>query len=149
MQSEKCGSDAQGVVMENEEISIGQRSHSSNLEFSRTMKLLQCGLQIGPRGLLYILLVRGCGIGKGIDSHNFCMRNGISFCNFGVRNGINFRNFGIRKGTDFSDFGMINGIDAFSENWYNVGYIFSENWYQVRYTFRKNWYKERVCFLKL
>ena len=70
-----------------------------------------------PRGVLYIFWVRGRAIGKGIDFHDFGIRNGIDFHDFGTRNGI--RNF---------------------HNWY------AENWYKVGYTFRKNWYKERVCF---
>ena len=59
------------------------------------------------QGVRYIFWVRGRAIGKGIDFHDF-----------GIRNGIDFHNFGIRNGIDFYDFGIRNGIDAFSENWY-------------------------------
>ena len=89
-----------------------------------------------PGGLLCIFWVRGRVIGKGIDFHDFGIRNGIDFHDFGIRNGIDFRNF--RK---WYRVGY-----AFSENWYKVGYIFLKNWYKVGYTFWKNWYKERVCF---
>ena len=74
----------------------------------------------GGGGVLYIFWVRGRAIGKGIDFHDF-----------GIRNGINFRNF-----HNWSSVGY-----AFSENWYKVGYAFSENWYKVGYMFLKNWYK--------
>ena len=57
----------------------------------------------GGGGILYIFWVRGRAIGKGIDFHEFGIRNGIDFCNF--------RNW-YRVGY------------AFSENWYKVGYIF-------------------------
>ena len=57
-----------------------------------------------PGGLLYIFWVRGRAIGKGIDSHDFGVRNGIDFHDFGIRNGINVHNF---------------------RNWYRVGYAFS------------------------
>ena len=67
-----------------------------------------------PGGLLYIFWVRGRVIGKGIDFHDFGIRNGIDFHDFGIRNGIDFRNF---------------------RNWYRVGYAFSENWYKIRYIF--------------
>ena len=60
-------------------------------------------------GVLYIFSVRGRAIGKGIDFHDFGIRNGIDFHDFGIRNGINFRNF---------------------HNWYIVVYAFSENWYK-------------------
>ena len=75
-----------------------------------------------PGGIFW---VRGRAIGKGIDFHDF-----------GIKNGINFRNL-----HNWYSVGC-----AFSENWYKVGYIFLKNWYKVGYTFRKNWYKERVCF---
>ena len=78
-----------------------------------------------PWGVLYIFSVRGRAIGKGIDFHDF-----------GIRNGINFRNFHNLYRVGY----------AFSENWYKVGYIFLKNWYKVGHTFWKNWYKERVCF---
>ena len=78
-----------------------------------------------PGGVLYIFWVRGHTIGKGIDFHDF-----------GIRNGINFRNF-----HNWYSVGYV-----FSENWYKVGYIFLKNWYKIGYAFRKNWYKERVCF---
>ena len=90
----------------------------------------------GGGGVLYIFWVRGRAIGKGIDFHDFGIRNGIDFHDFGIRNGINFRNFHNWYSVGY----------AFSENWYKVGYIFLKNWYKVGYTFRKNWYKERVCF---
>ena len=68
-------------------------------------------------GLLYIFWVRGRAIGKGIDFHDFVIRNGINFHDFVIRNGIDFRNF---------------------HNWYKVGYAFSENWYKVGvYIFEK------------
>ena len=86
-------------------------------------------------GDLYIFWVRGREIGKGIDFHDF-----------GIRNGIDSRNFGIRNDTDFYDFGARNSVEAFSEDWYKVGYIFWENWCKVGHTFWENWYKERVCF---
>ena len=79
----------------------------------------------GGGRVLYIFWVRGRAIGKGIDFHDFGIRNGIDFHGFGIRNGINFRNF---------------------HNLHRVGYAFSENWYKVGYTFWNNWYKERVCF---
>ena len=87
-------------------------------------------------GVLYIFWVRGRAIGKGIDFHDFGIRNGIDFHEFGIRNGITFR--------DFHNWYWIRY--PFSENWYKVGYIFLKNWYKVGYTFWKNWYKERVCF---
>ena len=46
-----------------------------------------------PGGVLYIFWVRGRAIGKGINFHDFGIRNGIDFHDFGIRNGINFRNF--------------------------------------------------------
>ena len=52
------------------------------------------------------ILVRGRAIGKGINFHDFDIRNGIDFHDVGKRNGINF-------------FGY-----TFSENLYKVGYIF-------------------------
>ena len=61
-------------------------------------------------GVLYIFWVRGRAIGKGIDFHEFGIRNGIDLHDFGIRNGIDFFNFC---------------------NWYRVGYAFSENWYKV------------------
>ena len=54
-------------------------------------------------GLLYIFWVRGRAIGKGIDFHDF-----------GIRNGIDFRNF-----RNWYRVGY-----AFSENWYKGRYIF-------------------------
>ena len=81
-----------------------------------------------PRGVLYIFWVRGRAIGKGIDFHDFGIRNGIDLSIFAV--------FTILYRVGY----------AFSENWYKVGYIFLKNWYKVGYTFWKNWYKERVCF---
>ena len=81
----------------------------------------------GGVGVLYIFWVRGRAIGKGIDFHDFGIRNGINFHDFGIRNGINFHNF---------------------RNWYRVGYAFSENWYKVRYIFLKNWYKSGIHFGK-
>ena len=54
-------------------------------------------------GVLYIFWVRGRAIGKGIDFHDF-----------GIRNGIDFRNF-----RNWYRVGY-----AFSENWYKVRYIF-------------------------
>ena len=89
-----------------------------------------------PGGVLYIFWVRGRAIGKGIDFHDFGIRNGINFHDFGIRNGINFCNFHNWYSVGY----------AFSENWHKVGYIFLKNWYKVGYAFRKNWYKERVCF---
>ena len=59
-----------------------------------------------PGGVLYIFWVRGRAIGKGINVHDFGIRNGIDFHDFGIRNGINFHNF---------------------HNLYRVGYAFSEN----------------------
>ena len=124
---------------------------------SDIMKETKCGVgkraidrahRIGPRksskdgittpwgGVLYIFWVRGRAIGRGIDFHDFGIRNGIYFYDFGIRNGIDFHDFGIRNGINFRNF----------HNLYSVGYAFSENWYKVGYTFRKNWYKERVCF---
>ena len=71
----------------------------------------------GGGGVLYIFWIRRRAIGKGIDFHDFGIRNGIDFHDFGIRNGINFRNF---------------------HNWYSVGYAFSENWYKVGvYIFEK------------
>ena len=61
----------------------------------------------GGGGVLYIFWIRGRAIGKGIDLHDFGIRNGIDLQDFGIRNGINFQNF---------------------LNWYRVGYAFSENW---------------------
>ena len=46
-----------------------------------------------PGGLLCIFWVRGRAIGKGINFHDFGIRNGIDFHDFGMRNGIDFRNF--------------------------------------------------------
>ena len=40
------------------------------------------------RGIPYISWVQVRAIGKGIDFHDFGMRNGIYFGNFGIRNGI-------------------------------------------------------------
>ena len=51
----------------------------------------------------YIFWVRGRAIGKGIDFHDF-----------GIRDGIDFRNF-----RNWYRVGY-----AFSENWYKVRYIF-------------------------
>ena len=65
-----------------------------------------------PPGGYYIFWVRGRAIGKGIDFHEF-----------GIRNGIDFHDFVIRNGIDFSIFAIGIGY-AFSENWYKVGYIF-------------------------
>ena len=79
----------------------------------------------GGGRVLYIFWLRGRAIGKGIDFHDFGIRNGINF--------YNFRNW-YRVGY------------AFSENWNKVRYIFLKNWYKVGYTFWKIWYKERVCF---
>ena len=62
-------------------------------------------LEPGGGGVLYIFWVRGRAIGKGIDLHDFGIRNGIDFHDFGIRNGINSRNF---------------------RNWYRIGYAFSE-----------------------
>ena len=90
----------------------------------------------GGGGVLYIFWVRGRAIGKGIDFHDFVIRNGINFHDFVIRNSINFRNF-----HNWYKVGY-----AFSENWYKVGYIFLKSWYKVGCTFWKNWYKERVCF---
>ena len=89
-----------------------------------------------PGGGTIHILVRGSTIGKGIDFHDFCIRNGIDFHDFGIRNGINFHNF-----RNWYTVGYAN-----SENWYEVRYIFLKNWYKVGYTFWKIWYKERVCF---
>ena len=75
-------------------------------------------------GVLYIFWVRGRAIGKGIDFHDFGIRNGIDFHEFGIRNGITFR--------DFHNWYWIRY--PFSENWYKVGYIFSKNCYKVGYT---------------
>ena len=58
----------------------------------------------GGGGGLYIFWVWGRAIGKGIDFHDFGIRNGIDFHNFGIRNGIDFCNFGIRNGIDFCKF---------------------------------------------
>ena len=84
-------------------------------------------LKLGSRGggVPYIFWVRGRAIGKGIDLHDF-----------GIRNGITFR--------DFNNWYWIQY--PFSENWYKVGYISSKNWYEVGYASLKNWYMERVCF---
>ena len=79
-------------------------------------------------GVLYIFWVRGRAIGKGIDFHDF-----------GIRNDIDFRNF-----RNWYRVGY-----AFSENWYKVGYTFLKNWCKVGYTLWKNWYKERVWFWNL
>ena len=58
----------------------------------------------GGGGVLYIFWLRGRAIGKGIDFHDFGIRNGIDFHDFGIRNGVNFHNF---------------------RNWYRVRYAFS------------------------
>ena len=65
----------------------------------------------GGGGVLYIFWVRGRAIGKGIDFHDFGIRNGIEFHDFGIRNGINFRNFaiGIGSGMHFRKIGIRNG----------------------------------------
>ena len=76
----------------------------------------------GGGGVLYIFWVRGRAIGKGIDFHDFGIRNGIDFHDFGIRNGINFRNF---------------------HNWYNVGYASSEHWYKVGYVFETSMARPR------
>ena len=60
----------------------------------------------GGGGVLYIVWVRGRAIGKGIDFHEFGIRNCTDFHDFGIRNGIDFCNF---------------------RNWHRVGYAFSEN----------------------
>ena len=39
-------------------------------------------------GVLYIFWVRGRAVGKGIDFHDFGIRNGINFHHFGIRNGV-------------------------------------------------------------
>ena len=103
--------------------------------------LVNCGFTIkltapGGGGVLYIFWVRGRAIGKGIDFHDFGIRNGIEFHDFGIRNGINFRNFviGTGSGMHFRKIGIKSGI------------YFLKNWYKVGYEFWKNWYKERVCF---
>ena len=63
-------------------------------------------------GVLYIFWVRGRAIGKGIDFHDFGIRNSIEFHDFGIRNGINFRNFaiGIGSGMHFRKIGIKSGI---------------------------------------
>ena len=71
----------------------------------------------GGGGVLYIFWVRGRAIGKGIDFHDFGLRNGIDFHDFGIRNGIDFHNF---------------------QNWYRVENALSEIWYKVGYVFLKN-----------
>ena len=76
--------------------------------------IAQYRLSVAPGGVLYIFWVWGRAIEKGIDFHDFGIRNGIDFHDFGIRNGINFHNF---------------------RNWHRVGYAFSENWYKVRYIF--------------
>ena len=78
---------------------------------SLTKRLLHPGA--GGGGVLYIFWVRGRAIGKGIDFHDFGIRNGIDF--------RNFRNW-YRVG------------HPFSENWYKFGYIFLKNWHKVGYT---------------
>ena len=69
----------------------------------------------GPGGgVLYIFWVRGRAIGKGIDFHDFGIRNGIDFHDFGIRNGIDFHNFQnwyiIGSGMHFRKFGIKSGI---------------------------------------
>ena len=65
-----------------------------------------------PGGLLYIFWVRGRAIGKGIDFHDFGIRNGIDFHDFGIRrtvsifaifagSGMHFRKIGIKSGIYF------------------------------------------------
>ena len=63
-------------------------------------------------GILYIFWVRGRAIGKGIDFHDFGIRNGIDFHDFGIRNGIDVRNFaiGIGSGMHFRKIGKKSGI---------------------------------------
>ena len=68
------------------------------------------GLAPGGGGVLYIFWVRGRAIGKGIDFHDFGIRNGIDFDEFGIRNGITFRDF---------------------HNLYWIRYPFSENWVYI------------------
>ena len=60
-------------------------------------------------GLLHIFLVWGRAIGKGIDFHDFGMRNGVNFQDFGIRSGILFRKIGIRSGIHFRKIGIRNG----------------------------------------
>ena len=60
---------------------------------------------MGSPGGYCIFWVRGRAIGKGIDFHDFGIRNGIDFHDFGIWNGINFRSF---------------------HNWYSVGHAFSK-----------------------
>ena len=63
-------------------------------------------------GVLCIFWVRGRAIGKGIDFHEFGIRNGIDFHDFGIRNGIDFCNFTIGIGSDilFQEIGINSGI---------------------------------------
>ena len=41
-----------------------------------------------PVGVLYMFWVGGCAIEKGINFHDFGIRNGIDLRNFGITNGI-------------------------------------------------------------
>ena len=58
---------------------------------------------VTPGGVLYIFWVRGRAIGKGIDFHDFGIRNGINFRNFaiGIGSGMHFWKIGIRNGYVF------------------------------------------------
>ena len=68
----------------------------TNLWYQRCKNPIDMYLPISRGGgLLYIFWVRGRAIGKGIDFHDFGIRNGIDFHGFGIRNGINFHDFGI------------------------------------------------------
>ena len=80
-------------------VAIDGKTCKSREEFARAT---MTGFDPGG-GVLYIFWVRGHAIGKGIDFHDF-----------GIRNGIDFRNF-----RNWYTVGY-----AFSENWYKVRYIF-------------------------
>ena len=57
---------------------------------------------MNPGAVLYIFWVRGRAIGKGIDFHDFGIRNGINFRNFhNWYTGMHFRKIGIKSGIYF------------------------------------------------
>ena len=68
----------------------------------------------GGGGVRYISWVRGRAIGKGINFHDFGIRNGIDFHDFGIRSDINSRNlcnwFRIGSGMHFWKIGIKSGI---------------------------------------
>ena len=84
----------------------------SKIIYAGTLSYVQTLLLSPGGGVLYIFWVRGRAIGKGIDFHDFGIRNGIEFHDFGIRNGINFRNFaiGIGSGMHFRKIGIKSGI---------------------------------------